>query len=92
MAQVVHSREEYEALGRDMRPDQWREGIAVWNPHRERAIRKERNKRVSFQVWPASLADRAINAVTYLKKKFGAELGLEFACRRLETPSPEEEE
>lgn len=70
--------------------DGWREGIALWSPHRERAVRKEKGKRLSYQTWPASLADRAINVITHLRKTFGSELGLEMACLRLERPHPEE--
>lgn len=72
--------------------EQLREGVLIWSPHRERQVRREKNKRLSFMLWPESLADRAVNAITHLKKRFGAEIGLEFACRRLETPHPEEEE
>ena len=92
MASVVHSREEAMEIIRSVSAEGWREGIAVWNPHRERAVRKERNKRVCFQLWPASLADRFTNAITHLKKKFGGDLGLEYAVQRLETPHPSEAE
>ena len=92
MASVVHSREEALAIISKVSADGWREGIAVWNPHRERAVRRELGKRLSFQVWPESLANRAIGAITYLRKKFGAEIGLEYAVLRLETPHPSEEE
>ena len=92
MASVVHSREEALAIISKVSADGWREGIALWSPHRDRQVRRERNKRVCFQLWPASLADRAIGAITFLKKKFGAEVGLEFACKRLERTHPEEGE
>ena len=92
MTQSVHSREELIALANSISAEQWKEGIVIWNPHREREVRKERGKRVSFQVWPESLANRAIGAITHLRKKFGGELGLEMACKRLETPHPEEGE
>jgi hypothetical protein len=92
MATSLHSREEALELIRSVSAEQWREGILIWSPTRERAVRKERGKRVSFQVWPESLADRAINAVNYMRKKFGSDLGLVMACRRLETPHPEEGE
>jgi len=72
--------------------EQLREGILIWSPHRERQVRKERGKRVEYQTWPESLANRAINVITHLKKKFGSELGLEMACLRLERPHPSEGE
>lgn len=92
MATSVHSKEEAMELIRQISNQQWAEGIVIMNPHRERMVRKERGKRLNYQVWPESLADRAINSVTHLRKKFGSEIGLEVACRRLETPNPEEEE
>ena len=79
-------------LIRQLSPAQFAEGVLIWSPHRERQIRKERNKRVSFQVWPESLAERAINAITFLKKRYGAEVGLAIACDRLERPHPSEKE
>jgi hypothetical protein len=92
MANSLHSREEALELIRSISPAQWAEGILIWSPTRERAVRKERGKRISFQVWPESLANRAMGAITHLRKKFGGELGLEMACKRLETPHPEEGE
>jgi hypothetical protein len=92
LATSLHSKEEALELLRSVSAEQWREGILIWSPTRERAVRKERGKRVSYQTWPASLADRAINAITHLRKKFGGELGLEMACLRLETPHPSEGE
>ena len=90
VAVSLHSREEALELIRQISPDQWREGVLIWNPVRERQVRKEKGKRLSFQLWPESLADRAINAITHLKKKFGGEIGLAIACQRLETPHPDE--
>jgi len=92
MATSLHSKEEAIELVKSISPAQWRDGILIWSPTRERQVRKERGKRVSYQTWPTSLADRAINAITFLRKKFGGELGLEMACRRLETAHPEESE
>jgi hypothetical protein len=89
---VVHSEAEAMAAVRAISKVQYAEGVVIFNPHRERQVRKEKGKRLSYQTWPASLADRAINAITHLKKKFGGEIGLEVACKRLETPNPEEEE
>ena len=92
MAASIHSREEAIAFINSVSAEQWREGLLLWSPHRERQVRKEKGKRLSYQTWPESLANRAINVITHLKRRFGGELGLEFACRRLETPHPEEGE
>jgi hypothetical protein len=92
MAVSIHSREEAIELVKSFSAEQLREGILIWSPHRERQVRKERGKRLSFQVWPESLANRAINVITHLKKKFGSEIGLEMACLRLETPCQNEGE
>lgn len=92
MATSLHSREEALELLRSVSADQWREGILIWSPTRERAVRKEKGKRIIFREWPPDLAERFVNVTTYLKKRFGTPMGFDVACYRLENAAPHPEE
>lgn len=92
MAAICHSREEYEALGRDVSAAQWAEGLAVFNPKREAAVRREKGKRISFREWPSDLAERFVNTMTHLKRKYGTPMAFDVACHRLEKAAPHPDE
>ena len=94
MAASLHSKEEALELIRSISPAQWADGIVIWNPTRERSVRKEKGKRISFREWPPDLAERFVNVTTHLKKRFGTPMGFDVACYRLENAAqhPEEKE
>jgi hypothetical protein len=92
MAASLHSREEAMELVKSISAAQWREGILIWSPTRERQVRKEKGKRISFREWPPDLAERFVNVTTNLTKRFGTPMGLDVACYRLENAAPHPEE
>lgn len=75
-------------LIRSISQAQWAEGIVIINPHRERSVRKEKGKRISFREWPADLAERFVNCTTHLKRKFGTPMAFDVAIHRLENGAP----